>query len=75
MISVDGRLVGALTGRTDVLTRQGGDGAFIGLDQIAEFVRSQISSRPRRRPGRTIDPQPAPGRFFIVYGLFGEKLD
>ena len=78
VVTPDGRLVGALAGRTDVLAEQGGEGLFVdraGLQSTLDAQGRSSGGRSPSRRGRIITPQPAPGRFFIVYGLFGEKLD
>jgi len=79
VVSADGRLVGLLSARTDVMAEQGGRGVFIPRTQFDELLekraryRYQSSRGARRR--REITWRKAEGKHFVVYGIFSEKLD
>ena len=79
VLTSDRRLAGYLCARTEVLEDDGGEGRFIPQKRFCEAIakpttRSSTSSR-RRSNQRVITWRQADGDAFVVYGLFGEKLD
>ena len=79
VVTSDRRLVGMLSGRTDVRRNQGGAGKFIPRvlfdDLLAKRSRYRYQSSYGTRSRRPISWREAEGDHFIIYGIFGEKLD
>jgi hypothetical protein len=79
VLTADRRLAGFLVGQTDVLEDGGGEGLFIPQSGFGETILRQTaraSSSSRQRPGRrVITWRQVDGDAFLVFGLFGEKLD
>ena len=79
VLTSDRRLAGYLQGRTEVLKTDGGEGRFVSQSGFAEAViklTARRSSSSGNRPGRrVITWRQVDGDAFVVYGLFGEKID
>jgi len=79
----DGVLAGFITGKIDVTVDGGGGGKFVPLAdrEIASIIKRAVSSRVSSgsyggytMAKRTITPQPAEGKTFLVYSVFGERF-
>jgi len=79
VVTADRRLVGMLSGRTRVRAEQGGPGKFIPRvlfdDLLAKRSRYRYQSSYGTRSRRPITWRKAEGDHFIIYGVFGEKID
>ncbi len=78
VLAGDGRLVGYLSGKTDVTVDGGGRDRFVGLSQIADLAKKFASRRSTRYGYGTAKWNPPTreikGRAFIIYLVKGEKF-
>jgi len=81
ILTEDGRLVGFLSGKTNVSAEDGGPDEYIPPETIRALIeRAQRGSSQRRPYGRArrredLEPQEVTGDVFVVYATETEKLD
>lgn len=78
--TADGKFLGFLAGKTDPFVMGGGKEEMIGLAQLEQVIKQATRAYYGtggyfRKAKRQVEPKAAPGKFFVVLAIHGERFE